>query len=151
MQYKVPQNVQREDTILWFITLRQLILLLGGGGISYTLFVQLSKVYDLSGVETILILIPFALSAAFAFLRIKCMSLMEFILVCIEQFAFRAPRRFWSQEGNILISMTTQVKSNKVTQAPREIKKALSAEKINHLTDLLDGEKSKQKILLQKS
>lgn len=144
MQFKVPQNVQREDTILWFITLRQLILLLGGGGISYFLYVQLSKVYELTTLEVILILVPFLVTVAFAFLKIKSMSLMQFILTAIEQFLFRAPRRFWSQEGNILISMTTRLKSAKASESQSQEKQPIGTDKIKKLAEVLDAQRQKK-------
>ncbi|HEY5713800.1 MAG TPA: PrgI family protein [Candidatus Gracilibacteria bacterium] len=147
MQFKVPQDVQREDTILWFITLRQLIFVLIGGGISYALYVGLSKIYELNGIELFAILIPFLVALAFAFLRIRGMSLMMFILVCAEQFIFRPGRRYWSQEGNILISMTTRISSNKKKDVKADNKSMMEREKLKNLAQMLDGEKAKQKSL----
>ena len=143
MQYKVPQDVQREDTILWFITIRQLILILLGGGLSYFLYIQLSKIYELTGLEIFFILIPFLITLAFAFLKIRGMSLMMFILVCAEQFIFRPSRRYWSQEGNILISMTTRFADNKKKKKKAVEEKTLEDDKIKNLAAMLDGEKAK--------
>jgi hypothetical protein len=43
MQFKIPQNVQREDKIVGPLTLKQLLYLGVGGGITYTLYVILAK------------------------------------------------------------------------------------------------------------
>ena len=48
LQYKIPQDVQREDTIIGPITMRQLIICAIGGGIAYTLYMILSKSYYMS-------------------------------------------------------------------------------------------------------
>ena len=109
MRFKVPQNVQREDQILWFLTLRQVIILILGFGISYTLFNSLSKQYDLNQIEVILCWLPAAISVTISFLKIHGISLFKFVLLQIEQFIFRQPRRRWVKHaGEPFVSMTTQ-------------------------------------------
>lgn len=140
MQFKVPQDVQREDTILWFLTVRQLIIMMIGGGISYGLFVQLSKTYELGASGIFFVCIPAAIAAMFAFIKIKGMGLTTFILMNIE-FLFRARNRFWSQEGNILISMTTTIAKKKEEKKNEFESKDISQDKIKNLAAVLDGEK----------
>ena len=143
MQYKVPQNVQREDQILWILTIKQLIIILIGGGLSYLIFVNIKKEYDLNEVENILIWLPLAVAVAFAFLKIKGISLFRFILLLMEQNIFRFQKRHWVQQGGEpFISTTTSFtmiekkKNEDVIEA-----KNVSQEKIKHLAKLLDGEK----------
>ena len=108
MRYKVPQDVQREDQILWFLTLRQVIILILGFGLSYFLWSSMSKNYDLNQVETILVWIPAALAAAISFLKIHGISVFKFVLLQIEQNMFRPPRRRWIKHaGEPFVSMTT--------------------------------------------
>ena len=110
MRYKVPQNVQREDQILWFITLRQLIILLVGFGISYVIFKNMEKKYDLDTIAHILIWTPAAISAIFAFVKIKGIPLVQFIFLLIEHFFFRLPKRYWVQQGGEpFVSLTTRI------------------------------------------
>ena len=45
MQYKIPQNVRIEDKIVGPLTLKQLIILGVGGGITYAIYVALARVY----------------------------------------------------------------------------------------------------------
>jgi len=142
MRYKVPQDVQRADTIFWFLTLRQLLIMVVGGGISYVLFVQISKYYELSLVEILLICIPALIAAAFAFLKVKGMGLTTFIFILIE-LLFRARNRFWSPEGNILISLTTNISQKKEDRKEEYEFKEVSDKKIKNLANILDGEKEK--------
>ena len=71
MQYKIPQNVGIEDKIVGPLTLRQLIIISVGVGISYVLFALLSKVYELNFLEYIIIAIPMLLAVAFALIKIN--------------------------------------------------------------------------------
>ncbi len=112
MRYKVPQDVQREDQILWFITLRQLIILLVGFGISYLLFVNMKKKYDLTMIENAMIWIPAGIAAAFAFLRVRGIPLLQFLTLLAENIFFRRSHRHWIQNaGEPFVSMTTEVES----------------------------------------
>lgn len=99
LRYKVPQNVQIEDKILWFITLRQLIIIMIGGGISYLLFVNVTKSYYVNSIQMGLIWSPAAVSAAIAFLKIKGMPLIQFVLCASEVMFFRARYRYWIAGG----------------------------------------------------
>lgn len=140
MQFKVPQDVQREDQILWFITLRQLIMLFAGGGISYMIFMAVSKRYSVNVIETILIALPFILAVAFAFVKIKGIPLFKFILLLIEAGLFRAPRRYWQGNSDVFISMTTQVSSTeKNSNTPITNPKTIEANKIKNLAALIDN------------
>jgi len=142
MQFKVPQDVQREDQILWFITLRQLIMILIGGGISYALFTMLSKKYVLGLVEVILICIPLIIAIAFAFVKIKGIPLFKFFLLLIETKLFRASRRYWQTSGGVFVSMTTgfieKAKNRKSLLVPKNI----SDDKFKNLANLIDNKQS---------
>ncbi len=140
LRYKVPQNVQREDQIIWFITMKQLIIILVTGGISYMFYVQLSKLYVLSGIEIFFIFTPLIIGVAFAFLKIKGISLFKFCLLMIEQSMFLPPRRFWQPNTHTFVSMTENFSFKENKEAPVEIQKDVSQEKIKNLAKLLDGQ-----------
>lgn len=138
MQFKVPQDVQREDQILWFITLRQLIMILIGGGISYGLFTTFSKKYVLGLLEIILICIPAVIAIAFAFVKIKGIPLFKFLLLLIETKLFRASRRYWQTSGGIFVSMTTGfIEKTKRKKSPL-VAKNISDERFKNLANLID-------------
>ena len=140
MQFKVPQDVQREDIILWFITFKQFIILLAGFGLSYFLLVQVKKNYNISDVEAILIWIPAMISVAVAFVKINGIPLFQFILLAIENAFFRPPRRYWIHGmGEPFVSFTTNFsmkKQQKKEDLPPE--KDLSEKKIRSLATMLD-------------
>ena len=43
MQYKIPVHIENEDTIFLHLSLRQLGIIMGGGGIAYALYKSLSR------------------------------------------------------------------------------------------------------------
>lgn len=143
MRFKVPQDVQREDQILWFITLRQLIMLMIGFGISYMLFINLKKEYELSTIEMILIWIPAAISAAFAFLKIKGIRLPQFFLLLIEQIFFRRTHRFWiAGAGEPFASLTMSVHFSSGKKKEDDMpEKIFNEKKAEELAQFLDNEK----------
>ena len=143
MRFKVPQDVQREDQILWFLTLRQLIMLIVGFGLSYWIWSSLSKKYELHAVEIIFVWLPAAIAAAFAFLKIKGIPLLKFFLLLMEQFMFRPPRRYWILHGGEpFVSMTTSftMKRKKKEKAPI-VAKNVTSRKIRKLAAILDSKK----------
>ena len=143
MQFKVPQDVQREDIILWFITFKQFVILLLGGGISYVMFVNMNKHYRLNTFEEILVWIPAMVAIAFSFIKIKGIPLFQFILLMIENIFFRPPRRFWIQgAGEPFVSFTTPFEMKKKKVVPKPVMKKVSDEKLKNLAVMMDGGKN---------
>lgn len=98
LQYKIPQNVGIEDKIVGPFSLRQLIILAIGCGISYTLFAITSRIYELNILEYILIALPALFSLAMAMLRIHNVSFGKYILLMLE-FAIKPKKRMWDHRG----------------------------------------------------
>lgn len=143
MRFKVPQNVQREDQILWFLTLRQVIILILGFGISYTLFNSLSKQYDLNQLEIILCWVPAGISAIVCFLKIHGISLFKFVLLQLEQLLFRQPRRRWVKHaGEPFVSMTIpfSMKTEKKAVSTQMRQEEFSSEKVRSIANVLDSD-----------
>jgi len=122
------------------LTLRQLIMLILGGGISYALFTNLNKQYDLNQLEQILIWIPAAIAVALAFVKIKGIELTKFILLLLERLFRPAHRRWVNHGGDPFVSMTTAftMKKEKKKAEIRQ-KEDISDEKIRNLANILDG------------
>jgi len=140
MRYKVPQNVQRADQILWFLTLRQLITIIIGGGISYVLFTSLNKQYELNQLEQIVLWIPAAIAVAFAFVKIKGIELTKFILLLVERLFRPAHRRWVNHGGDPFVSMTRAFTMKKAKKEKEiRVKEDVSSEKIKNLAKILDG------------
>ncbi|MDH3324988.1 MAG: PrgI family protein [Candidatus Peregrinibacteria bacterium] len=120
-----------------------MIILLLGAGLSYGLYVNLSKSYELNSFDLVLVALPFIIAVAFAFLKIHGITLFKFILLLIEQSFFRASQRRWIQNaGTPFVSMTLPftMKAKKKEKIIPE--KNVSSEKIKNLAKVLDGEKS---------
>ncbi len=151
LRYKVPQNVQREDQIIWFITLRQLIVLLVTGGISYFLYVTLSKIYVLSPIEIFIVFMPLVIGAAFAFVKIKGLNLTKLCLLLLEQTIFLPGRRFWQSNTHPFVSMTQPFSlTEKKDDGPKQTKD-FSREKVKNLAHVLDTGGFKKKSKRKKS
>ncbi len=138
LRYKVPQDVQREDKILFFITMKQLIILMVTGGISYMLFVSLSEIYILSQIAIAFIMLPFILGCAFCFVRIKGLGLTQFFLLNIEHLLLPA-RRYWRASSQPLVSSTVAFSMKNKDTVKIIQNKNISAEKIKNLADLIDS------------
>jgi hypothetical protein len=93
MQFKVPQNVQREDKIVGPLTLKQLIICGIGFAVDYAIYNSLSKQYI--WVTWVLpVGIVAIVTIAFAFARPLDLSFSKFILRWIE-FTILPRKRFW--------------------------------------------------------
>jgi len=93
MQFKVPQNVQREDKIVGPLTLKQLIICGIGFAVDYGIYTSLAKYYI-----WVTWVLPVGLVAvitiAFAFARPLDLSFTKYIMCWIE-FTFLPRKRFW--------------------------------------------------------
>jgi len=95
MQFKIPQDVQRPDTIVGPITFKQLAILLVGGGLTYATFLILEKIYF-----WYVWIFPVAflglLTLAVAFLKIHDMTFTRYMSYLAE-FFFKPRERHWSK------------------------------------------------------
>lgn len=142
MQYKIPQNVGIEDKIVGPLTLRQLIILAVGCGISYVLFAIMSKLYELNILEYIIIAIPAVLAAAFALIKINDVPLIKFLFLFLE-FSIKPKKRIWDHRGIAALvapDLTVGAAKTEVTAAEGELdEKAKKAANLRGLTQVLDS------------
>lgn len=141
LQYKIPQNVGIEDKIVGPLTLRQLIFLAVGFGISYVMFAIASKLYELNILEYIVILIPAVISAALALIKINNVTLTKFIFMFL-QFSIKPKKRFWDHRGiaNIVSPDLTEGKTQAVPETSTVIEdKAKKASNLSQLSQVLDS------------
>lgn len=104
MQFKVPQDVLRADKIVGFLTLRQLIIVGIGGGISYSLYIILSKQYFLE-IWLPPVVFMSLVTLAFAFMKFHDIVFERLVLIFIE-YKFRPRSRTWQKmRGDTLISV----------------------------------------------
>lgn len=140
---KIPQNVYIEDRILGPITLKQVLLLAAGGGISYSIYATLVKMYGaLDIVTTVIVWLPALVFAAFAFVKINDLSLMRIVLLTAER-SVKSPVRVWSPRQGISINIKVQATINE--EENRKHRKAVlkdepeAEQKIHKLSTLIDS------------
>lgn len=131
MQYKVPQNVQIEDRILPFMTLRQLIIVMVGGGLAYLVYLNLQ--HQVMEVWLPPVVVIGGLTAAIAFLKIRGIPFLQYVLLALEQY-LNETKRVWVQSaGEILVP---EVKPR--TTAPQVAAKKTDPADIEKLSATLD-------------
>ena len=135
MQFKVPQNVQREDKIVGPLTLKQLIICGVGGGIAYAIFVTLGKEYLwITWVPPVGIIVIITL--LFAFLRPLDMNFSRFLAVYL-QFVLLPQKRFWVQaSAEIVTSMYTTTQTQTKIEKKAEAKAEQMMDKKKKLEEL---------------
>lgn len=137
MQFKIPQNVQREDTIVGPITFKQLAILLIGGGFTYAIYILLARGY-LWTVWAPPVVFFGLLTLAVAFLKIQDMTFLQAALYFVE-YVFKPRMRFWRQGD-------AEIRLSVLKPLPHEVKQAEKAE-----AELSDLDKRKKLMKLSKS
>jgi len=132
LQYKIPQNVGIEDKIVGPFSLRQLIILAIGAGISYTLFAITSRIYELNILEYILIAFPALFALAAAMLKIHNVTFIKYILLMLE-FAIKPKKRMWDHRG--ISALVAPDLSEKKAKAKEEVTEEKGKKNVN-LRDL---------------
>jgi hypothetical protein len=98
LQYKIPQDVGIEDKIVGPLSLRQLIIVAIGVGISYVIYAVAAKLYELNTIEYIVIALPALIAVVAAFVRVNNVSFTKFVLLSVE-YAIKPKRRLWDHRG----------------------------------------------------
>lgn len=113
MQYKIPQDVQIEDKIVGPLTLKQLIVLGIGGGITYAIYTILAKQYYIE-VWLIPTAVPGILTLAVTFLKIGGIPFGKWCFLMVE-YLFKPKKRVFVMGGadNYMVTLFAD-KSKKV-------------------------------------
>ncbi len=134
MQFKVPQDVQREDTIIGPVTLKQLMILLVGGGIAYALYISISKTYMIEAWLPPVVIVS-AITLAFAFLKIHNLNFTTYIM-CFLEYHLLSRQRIWIQgSGYPFIS---PFDDSKKKAEPKKVVQPKSTKSLDELTKVLD-------------
>lgn len=145
MQFKVPQNVQMEDKIVGPLTLKQLIICAVGGGISYFIYISTAKIYVLS-IWLPATAIPALITIAIAFVRIKDIPFIKFVLLELERLLVPQKRFFIKGSAETYKSCLAQEQPKKQTKKEAEnLKRKTEIAKnkikdIGKLTKILDSQ-----------
>ncbi|MDD4318827.1 MAG: PrgI family protein [Candidatus Peribacteraceae bacterium] len=137
---KIPQNVYVEDRIVGPVTLRQLIIVLIGGGFSYLLYTTMAKAAGghLGVVPTVLVWIPCAVAVIFAFVKVNDLSLFRIVLLMVEK-SQKPPARMWTHRAGISVHIRTTPEDDKAQEKKKEQEKqeaTAALQRENHIQEL---------------
>jgi len=132
---KIPQNVYVEDHIIGPITLKHLLILGIGAGLSYVIFASAQKAGVTNPVFLGACWAPAVIAAGFAFVRINDLSLFNIILLSVESFN-KPSQRYWSPYPGISINLITSQHAKEIVEA--SAKAASNASKLADITRQLE-------------
>ncbi len=137
---KVPQNVYVEDRIIGPVTLRHLIILGIGAGISYAIYALLTQGGANPGVPlTILAWSPTLVAAAFAFVKINDISLTRMILLMIEG-SGKPSVRAWAPHAGFSINIVTKPTKSIPDDTPKVVR---GSSKLMELNEQMERERER--------
>jgi len=137
MQFKVPQDVQREDRIVGPLTLRQLVICGIGFTIAYAIYTVIGREYEVI-TAIIPVLILALITITFAFVKPLNLVFERYILFWIEKMIL-PQKRYWLKgmgDPSRMMYVPREVAK------PKVIEKKIDADKkpksIKELTQILD-------------
>ena len=134
---KIPQNVYVEDRVIGPISLRQIFMMLAGGGVSYVVWAVLKQAGYVNFVAVTLAAGPTVIMILFAFVKISQISLARFCLLMIER-SKKPAIRYWQPRTGIEVRLYKQsVTKKEVDDTPEEGK---NSSQIDALSSVLDSE-----------
>lgn len=83
MQFKIPQNIDIEEKILPFLTLKQLFILLGGGAVAYLIYIASVGRYDPS-IYLIPVILIVVVTVLIAFFKMENITFIKLVLLMLE-------------------------------------------------------------------
>jgi hypothetical protein len=134
---KIPQNVYVEDRIIGPVTLRQIMIILGGAGISYAIWAGMQSAGTVSVFQAGIAWTPCGIAVLFAFVKINGISLFRIVLLAIER-VNKPSRRTWQPRVGIYVNFITKTpaKDNKDMRMKEEQKQNTEIEELSRVLDL---------------
>ncbi len=113
-KYQVPQFIQEEGKIIFFLTFRQFFILVGGGAVSFTLYYTLPL-----SVSVVCSIIIMGFVSVIAFLKINSESIVKFVLHFIK-FSIKEKNYTWQKKESMphMITADDQKIEPPMPQAP---------------------------------
>ena len=140
MQAKVPQNVQREDTIVGPLTLNQLIITGVGGGITYGIYTGLASVYTWP-VWIMPTFLGASITIAFAFVKVHELTFTQYLLSGIV-YLFLPRKRIWIKGSGEVVTPIEQPKLSVIEkkQDQKTEKQQETIKNLDRLVQILDNQ-----------
>lgn len=139
MQFKVPQDVQREDRIVGPLTLRQLIMCGIGFTIAYAIYTVLGREYELITVLIPVIIIAL-ITVTFAFIKPLNLNFEKYILYALEYYFILPKKRYWLKGTADPLAMSAPIvkKEVKKSTTPEKTSKKQSVEDLSKILDKIN-------------
>ena len=140
MQFKVPQNVQMEDKIVGPLTLKQMLILGVGGGMTYVVYLALARTYFWE-VWIVPVAVVVVITLAFAFVKFYNVTFGRFIILFI-QFLMIPRKRIWiKKSGDVFMQdYVPKVVTEYENKAEIKGKKAVQTmKKLKDISKILDS------------
>lgn len=127
MQYKIPQNVRVEDKIVGPLTLKQLISLGIGGGITYAIYITMANEFIFLA-WFIPVLITGGSTLMFTFVKIRGLSFTKWFLLMVEFFKNPKKRYFIMSSADFHLDLfkpheVAKKTSKKAKEGPSKIER----------------------------
>lgn len=94
MQYKIPIQIENEDTIVLGLSLRQLVIMMVFGGVAYAIFKALES--QIGSVALVLAILIALMGVAIALVKISEMTFLPLILNYLR-LSLNGKTRVWVQ------------------------------------------------------
>ncbi len=137
MQFQVPQNVQREDTIIGSVTFKQLGILMIGGFLTWGLYIVLNASQVPFSIWIGPVVILGLLTLAFAFLKYKDLTFLQAILFLLE-YKFKPQKRYWHQ-GSEQLSVVSGKKPKSKTEKADQLNDRERRQKLLEISKQLEN------------
>lgn len=138
MRFQIPQNVQREDTIIGPVTFMQLAIVLIGGGLTYVAYLFLVSMQLSIYVWAPVVIVMAAITITIAFLKIFDMKFYHFFFYMLE-YNFKPKKRFWSKDKEEFhMSVLNKIPNITSDQAKIAQPKTTDRQKLEEISKKLD-------------
>ncbi len=139
---KIPADLTIEERIIGPVSLRQIIILMIGAGISYVIWSTVSAAGGAGIVSTALSWIPALIAAAFAFVNISDISLFRMLFLLVERMDKPAVRTWQPRQGITIRFSVVPTKEKPTAMAEEHLATEKAQKRIRELSALLDTEKA---------
>ena len=151
-EVRIPQNIRVADKLIGPFSLKQMLVVAAGGGVSFMLFSVVKNTYGgIPAAAHSVIWLPVALTIAFTLIRINDIPLARYVLLVIEMMSKPRQRVFYDRRGldNLESQSSAQKKeSNKKEKdvPEEEVKNNLRIEDLSTLLDKGGSQKKEVEI-----
>jgi hypothetical protein len=124
MRYRIPQDVQREDTIVGPVTFMQLAISLIGGGLTYVVYLAFASQGISVAIWGPVVAIMTGITLTIAFVKIFNMKFYVFFFYMLEYILKPKKRNWFKEKDQFFLSVFSKLpdvdSDNTVTAEPKK-------------------------------